>query len=68
MRCIPIPSCGQCQFRDHKGAFGAVAYVPVCRRTNKELPHSLGNTPGGRPVALATEVIPDWCPLPELPE
>lgn len=68
MKCIPIPSCAECPHRDHKGGFGEVAYVPVCRRVNKELPHTVGTrktTMGYRMIASQVEGIPEWCPLPD---
>lgn len=66
MKVIPVESCASCPHRDHKGGFGVVAYVPVCRMANRELPHDVQTmkTPlGHRMVAGGTSVIPDWCPL-----
>lgn len=65
MKCIPIPSCRECPSRDHKGGFGTIAYVPVCRRTNRELPYTLGSGHRGRVIAVSSDEIPDWCPLPD---
>lgn len=62
---IPVPVCSECPHRDHRGAFGDVAYVPFCRKANKELPYELGTGHRGRIIALSTNVIPDWCPLPD---
>lgn len=68
MKCIPIPSCQECPHRDHKGGFGTVAYVPVCRKANKELPHTVEVGPNKvthRMFAKLAEGIPEWCPLPD---
>lgn len=66
MKCIPIPSCAECPSRDHKGGFGTVAYVPVCRKAARELPHTVRyDTVPGRGVASLSEGIPEWCPLPD---
>ena len=64
-RYIKLETCGTCPHRDHKGAFGPVAYVPCCGAFGgKELPWEPGAGRSGRVFAVASEVIPDWCPLP----
>lgn len=65
LRVIPIPSCAMCPHRDHRGAFGFISYVPVCRNMRgRELPHDVvkGETLKGA-VAKLKPGIPDWCPL-----
>lgn len=63
-RKIVIESCKTCPHRDHMGAFGSPAYVPVCRRMNQQLPYDL--QPNGRGtgcIAVPSYDIPDCCPL-----
>jgi elongation factor P hydroxylase len=62
-RVIRIESCAVCPSRDHKGAFARVAYVPVCRSVDRELPHTLVMSRRGYVSASATFEIPEWCPL-----
>ena len=64
-RIIRIARCDVCPSYDHRGAFGKVAYGPYCSRVGKDLPYTLGESPGPahRPVANPTNEIPDWCPL-----
>lgn len=59
---IVIQSCGVCPHKDHKGGFGNIAYIPICRAANKELPYT-ETARNGRCYANATLVIPGWCPL-----
>lgn len=61
-RKITISSCNECHHKDHKGAFGQIGYVPVCRASQKELPYTK-SVSGNRIVATCTGIIPDWCPL-----
>lgn len=63
-RAIEVTSCEGCPFKDHRGAFGAIAYVPKCRQTSKDLPYTLTEVQG-RAYAHYTGEIPEWCPLPE---
>lgn len=66
-RKIVICDCSECPHHDHKGAFGIVAYIPVCRETNlthNELPYVKDVSSGGI-TAIGTDVIPNWCPLEE---
>ena len=63
-RKIVLTDCGQCPSCDHKGGFGRIAYVPVCRAAKKDLPHTLHVGIGGGAQASRTPGIPDWCPLP----
>ena len=37
-RKIVIKDCEDCPSLDHKGAFGKLSRIPVCRKANKELP------------------------------
>ena len=61
---IPINSCSECPSRDHRGAFGRIAYIPICRATGKELPYDVVTNPiSGISSASATYEIPEWCPL-----
>jgi hypothetical protein len=64
---IRIKTCKECPYLGHKGAFGEIAYVPVCRKSGKELPHTLGAGHKHVPLALGTNAIPEWCPLDALP-
>lgn len=65
VRVVVIPSCKMCIHRDHKGGFGFISYVPVCRNMRgRELPHDIVRKPsvkGG--VAVVKDGIPEWCPL-----
>lgn len=67
MKCLPIKDCSDCPHTDHKGAFALVSYVPVCRATQRELPHTVDSNEKGRAFASYTGEIPDWCPMPDLP-
>jgi hypothetical protein len=60
---IVIASCLSCPSRDHRGAFGHISYIPVCRRTGKDLPYTVGASAGMTLVASPTYAIPDFCPL-----
>lgn len=51
---------------DHKGAFAAISYVPVCRKTGKELPHTISYSAKIGASASYTGIIPSFCPLPDL--
>jgi hypothetical protein len=63
-RAIIVENCSKCPHRDHKGAFGKVAYIPVCRLKNRELPYVSEVTIRGTVVANQIGNCPDWCPLP----
>jgi len=68
-RYISIETCRTCPHNDHKGGFGRVAYLPVCRLASRDLPYTSGvnGQPGReRIVATPTGEIPEWCPLPLL--
>jgi hypothetical protein len=65
MKAILIESCGVCPNRDHNGAFGKVAYVPICRLSNKQLPYDV-EVQRGREYAVAKKEIPAWCKLTEV--
>ena len=63
MKRLTIENCNECPFVDHKGGFGNVAYIPVCKRVGrKELPYT-EHASNGRITARCTGVIPEWCPL-----
>lgn len=68
-RIIRVETCSDCPKRDHKGGFANVAYVPVCRgvKPSRELPYTVGQGFRSMVVAVATEEIPEWCPLEKLP-
>lgn len=69
MRYIPIKTCNDCPHKDHRGGFGRVAYIPVCRLTDKNLPYTVGASGLTRMIiANYTGEIPDSCPLGELNE
>lgn len=61
----PISNCRDCEYSDHKGAFGKIAYLPVCRLTGNDLPY-VKTLNGDRVHALMVDDIPDWCKLPKL--
>ena len=67
MKCIPIQMCITCPHIRHRGAFGSPAYVPWCGATEKNLPYTESSR-DGRSTAHPTGVIPDSCPLPDMPE
>ena len=70
---ITITSCDDCPHVDHKGAFGKVAYIPICRLAEherggntyswKELPWVPYERLPGIIEAADTGKIPEWCPL-----
>ena len=62
-RKIVLKNCTHCPHRDHKGAFGNPACVPVCRLAQQELPYTVTPGSNGRLHASPTYVIPEWCPL-----
>ena len=62
-RKIVLKTCTHCPHRDHKGAFGNPACVPVCRLAKQELPHTITPGSNGRLHASPTYAIPEWCPL-----
>ena len=63
-RKIVIQDCGECPRSDHKGAFGAVSCIPVCRKADRELPWTPIASSTGFVSAKREPGIPDWCPLP----
>lgn len=63
-RKIVITSCIGCPSMDHKGAFGRISCVPICRKVQRDLPFNLAQGYGGQVQASPTGVIPEWCPLP----
>lgn len=63
-RKIIIKKCAECPHQSHRGAFGKVMCIPVCLKNRWELPYKIG-TESGRKVAVGTDVIPSWCPLPK---
>lgn len=62
-RKIVLHTCTRCPNRDHKGAFGNPACVPVCRLANQELPYTVTPGSNGRLHASPAYEIPAWCPL-----
>lgn len=67
-RIIRIESCKDCHFRDHNGAFGVIAYIPMCRNgKSRELPYTTSPSGLGRQLyASVCDGIPEWCPLEKL--
>lgn len=63
-RKIVVRDCKDCPRLDHKGGFGNISHIPVCRETQRELPYSIGKGFGSMVVATREIGIPDWCPLP----
>lgn len=64
-RKIVIEDCGECPYDDHKGGFGRVSYIPVCRKANREPPWKPEADRYGFVRARREPGIPDWCPLQE---
>ena len=62
-RKIVLKNCTHCPHRDHKGAFGNPACVPVCRLAKQTLPYNITYGDNGRTHASPTYAIPEWCPL-----
>lgn len=64
-----IETCTKCPYYRQTGAFGEIAYEPLCVNVmmgdgSKPLPYKLKVSPGGRfNNAEPTGVIPDWCKL-----
>lgn len=69
-RCILINDCNKCPHISHGGGFGSPAYIPVCSYlAHRELGHSVhANARGTGTTAVYDGVIPDWCPLPVVPD
>lgn len=65
VRSVSVETCRDCPNFGHKGAFGEIAYIPVCQKTWETLPHVVV-AQKGHPVAIATGEIPTSCPLPTL--
>ena len=65
-RKIVISDCKDCQKLDHKGAFGKVPKIPVCRKVDKELPWDpVVSEITSNIYARRIPEIPKWCPLPK---
>lgn len=66
---IIIKDCSVCPNRSHGGAFARPSYVPQCDhyKRPKNLPYKV-ELKGSHKVAVATEVIPSWCPLDNIKE
>lgn len=64
-KCLPIISCDRCPSFDHQGAFGRIAYIPVCRRLDQTLGYAAHPGHGARLHANYDGVIPPECPLPD---
>lgn len=65
---IVINNCLGCPNKDHKGGFGAISYIPVCRIGSptgraRELPYEVGLSYDKMVTAGVKPGIPDWCPL-----
>lgn len=60
---IIIRVCSECPNIEHGGGFGAVAYIPMCGKKNRELLYTVSGSQKGRCTARGVDVIPDWCPL-----
>lgn len=75
-RYIEINNCRDCPHRDHRGGYGKVMYIPVCRKIDKTIEYAteLRTRTSGRGqvfvnvVAIQSVDIPEWCPLPKLEE
>lgn len=63
MKKIVIKSCIECYFKDHKGGFAEISYVPICSISGgRTLPYNVGDSYGVA-TASPTGIIPEWCPL-----
>ena len=62
-RKIVLETCQHCPHRDHKGAFGNPACVPVCRLVQQTLPYNVTYGDNRKAHASPTYTIPEWCPL-----
>ena len=62
-RKIVLKTCTHCPHRDHKGAFGNPACVPVCRLVQQTLPYNVTYGDNRKAHASPTYTIPEWCPL-----
>ncbi len=60
---IEIKTCMDCPHNDHKGAFGKIAYIPVCKKTGKSQDYTVSGS--GKQIAVQSTEIPKWCPLDE---
>ena len=60
---LVIENCVECPHRGHRGAFGRVAYIPVCRPVDRELGYTVRVRQDGTPAASYDGVVPDFCPL-----
>jgi hypothetical protein len=63
-RKIVLNDCSLCSMLDHKGGFGLITYVPVCRKVGVDLPFTVHAGSGNRAQAVRVQGIPVWCPLP----
>lgn len=65
---ITIQTCANCPHKDHRGAYGQVAYIPVCRQTNKNLGYTKEVSSRGNGIhAQYDGKIPSFCPLEDYP-
>lgn len=62
-RYIKIESCEECPYLGHLGAFGDVAYKPLCQKSNKTIPYSVTGDNCTRVRAVIKKEIPSWCSL-----
>lgn len=67
MRCIKIENCSECPNIGHKGGWGTISYIPICRKDNKELPYTV-KAYQTMICASVNDGVPDWCPLDEFKE
>ena len=67
MKYLPMTSCSYCPYRETGPADAGIGYLPSCMRVGRALPYELGAGLHGRVIALPTNALPDWCPLPENP-
>ena len=70
MKHITIAKCSDCPHHTTGGGHGNPQYVPQCTAHPNgwsDLPYTKGVGLGNRVAARGTDVIPDWCPLDDLP-
>jgi hypothetical protein len=62
-RIIRINDCSECPSKDHNGAYGRIAYIPICRAVGRELPYTVEKDKHMGIYAHRLPEIPEWCPL-----
>jgi len=68
MKIISITVCKDCPFFTRTEVVGRIAYIPICTKVsnNRTLPYVRASV-GTKSYAIPTFIIPDWCPLDDIP-